>query len=76
MEFAGLREDFLLFFCNKLPFWRPFCLNSYFIFIVVLGAKCLKLDSNVIANNLREKMGLRHFSISHNFFLTYNWPPS
>ena len=20
-------------FCNKLPFWRPFCLHSYFIFI-------------------------------------------
>ena len=41
--------------CNKLPF----CLNSYFIFIFFLLAKCLQLDSNVIANNLRKKMGLR-----------------
>ena len=22
-----------LYFCNKQPFWRPFCLHSYFIFI-------------------------------------------
>ena len=22
-----------LYFCNKLPFWRPFCLHTYFIFI-------------------------------------------
>ena len=61
--------------CNKLPFWQPFCLNYYFIFIFLLWAKCLQLDSNVIANNLRKKMGLRHFSIPHNFF-TNNWPPS
>ena len=30
---------------------------------------CLQLDSNVIANNLRNKVGLSHFSISHNFKL-------
>ena len=51
--------------CNKLHF----CLNCYFIFIFLLWAKCLQLDSNVIAYNLREKMGLRHFSIPHNFLL-------
>ena len=36
---------------------------------------CLQLDSNFIAINLRAKMGLEHFSISHIFF-TNNWPPS
>ena len=46
---------FSLYFCNKLPFWRPFCLHSYFIFIFLLEAKCLQQDSNFIANNLREK---------------------
>ena len=30
---------------------------------------CLQLDSNVITNNLRNKVGLSHFSISHNFKL-------
>ena len=39
-------------FCNKLPFWRPFCLQSYFFFIL-LEAKCHQLDSNFIAYNLR-----------------------
>ena len=66
---------FSYIFCNKLPFRRPFCLNSYVIFIFLLYAKCLQLDFNVIANNLRKKMGLKHFSISHNF-LNYKWPPS
>ena len=55
----------------NLPFWRPFCLHSYFIFIFLLEAKFLQLDSNFIANNLREKMGLRHFSIPNNFFYLY-----
>ena len=44
---------FLIYFCNKLPFWQPFCLHSYFIYL--LEAKCLQLDSNVIANNLWKK---------------------
>ena len=35
---------------NTLPSWRPSCLQS---------------DSNFIANNLRKKMSLRHFSVSH-----------
>ena len=74
LEFTGLREIFLIFFCNQLTFWRPFCLHSYFFFIL-LEAKCLQLDFNFIAYNLRKKMGLRHFSISYNVF-TYNWPPS
>ena len=50
-----------------------FFFNFFFIFL--LEAKCLQLDSNFIANNLREKNGWRHFSISHDVF-TYNWPPS
>ena len=28
---------FFLYFCNKLPFWRPFCLNSYFILYFVIS---------------------------------------
>ena len=68
-------EKIYLYFCNKLPFGRPFCLLSYFIFFILLEAKCLQLDSNFIAYNLRKKMGLRHFSIYDNVF-TYNWPPS
>ena len=59
----------LSYFCNKLPFWRPFCLHSYFIYIFLLEAKCLQLDSN-----FKEKIGFRHFSISHNVF-SYDWPP-
>ena len=66
---------FTYIFCNKLPFWRPFCLHSYFFFFNLLEAKCLQLDSNFIAYNLREKVGLRHFSLSDNVF-TYNWPLS
>ena len=76
LPFSG---KIFLYVCNKLqfwwPFWWPFCLHFYFIFIFFLEAKCLQLDSNFIANNLRKKMGLRNFSISHNFF-TYNLPPS
>ena len=72
---CGSQGKFSYIFCNKLPFWRPFCLNSYFTFILLLWAKCLQIDSNVIANNLREKVDLRHFSIKHNF-LTNNLPPS
>ena len=44
----------ILYSCNKLPFCWPFCLHSYFIFIFLLEAKFLHLDSNFIAN-LREK---------------------
>ena len=51
---------FSYIFCNKLPSWRPYCLHSYFIFIW-LQAKCLLLDANFIANNLRKPIGLRHF---------------
>ena len=49
------QEKISYIFCNRLPFLRPFCLNSYFIFyIFVMRAKCLQLDSKVIANNLRK----------------------
>ena len=50
-------------------------LHSDHLYQVGLLAKCPQLDSNVIAYNLKKKMGLRHFPISHNTF-TYNWPPS
>ena len=68
MQIAGV---FFLYFLNKLPF----CLHSYFIFIFLFEAKCLQIDSNFIANNLRETNGFETFSISHNFF-NYNWLPS
>ena len=55
-------------FCNKVPFWRPFCLHSYFIFIFLLEAKCLQLDSNFIVNNLREKYGFETFFHGTQFF--------
>ena len=45
------------------------------LFLIWLQAKCLQSDSNFIANNLRKKVSLRHFSISHNIY-TYNWTPS
>ena len=76
--FAGRRENliFFLYFCNKMPFWRPFSMNFYFIVFILLEAKCLHLDSNFIVNNLREKDGFEtFFNITHNVF-TYNWPPS
>ena len=34
-------------------------------------AKCLQLDSNFIANNLRKKMSLRHFFHITQFFQLY-----
>ena len=43
-----------LYFCNKLQFWRPFCLYSYFIYLVK-SLLCLQLDLNFITNNLRGK---------------------
>ena len=59
-------------FClYKLPSWRPSCPHSYFI-CIWSQAKCLLLDSNFIANNLRKKMRFYTFlSITHNVF-TYN----
>ena len=50
-----------LHFCNKLPFWRQFSLPSYFIFIFLLEAKCLQLDSNFISINLKKKNGFETF---------------
>ena len=47
------RENIL--FVINCHFGGHFCLNSYFIFIFLLWAKCLQLDSNVIANNWRKK---------------------
>ena len=59
-----------VYFCNKLPFWRPFCLYSYFIFVFLLVAKCLQLESNFIAINLRGKNGFETvFYITHFFSL-------
>ena len=56
------------YFCNKMPFWRPFCLHSYFIFIFLLEAKRLQLDSNFIANNLMEKNWFETFFHITQFF--------
>ena len=33
LQFTGLKKDFLIFFCKKLPSWLPYCLHSYIIFI-------------------------------------------
>ena len=70
MQIAGVFRSQGIFsdiFCNQLTFWRPFCLHYYFFFIL-LEAKCLQLDSNIIAYNLRKKMGLRHFFPYHTMF--------
>ena len=69
MQFPGVcqSQGKFLYVCNKLPFWRPFCLHSYFIFIFLLEAKCLQLDSNFIAINFREKWVLDIFPY-HTFF--------
>ena len=69
LELTSLGDDFLLFFCYKLPSWRPSCPHSFPSFIW-LQAKCLQLDCNFIAYNLRKKMGLRHiFHITQYFHL-------
>ena len=65
---------FSYIFCDKLPFFRPFCLNSHFIFNFLLWAKCLPLDLNVIAYNLWKNGFETFFRITQCF--TYNWPPS
>ena len=59
-----------LYFFNKLPSWRHL-VRILILYFIWLQAKCPQLDSNFIADSLRKKKGLRHFSISHNFF-TYN----
>ena len=72
MQIAGVywsQGNFSDIFCNQLTFWRPFCLHSYFFFIL-LEAKCLQLDSNFIAYNLRKKNGFEtFFHIKHCFHL-------
>ena len=45
---------FSYIFCYKLPSWPQSCLHSFPIFIW-LQAKCLLLDSNFIAYDLRKK---------------------
>ena len=70
MQIPGVcwsQGKFSYIFCNKLPFWRSFCLNSYFIFIFLLRAKYIQLDSNVIANNIREN-GFETFFSYHKIF--------
>ena len=56
-----------LCFCNKMPFWRPFCLHFYCILIFLQEAKCHQLDPNFIADNLRKKWVLDIFPY-HTFF--------
>ena len=74
LEFASLREDFLICFVINCHLGGHL-VHIIILFFIWLQAKCLQSDSSFIANNLRKKMSLRHFSISHNSF-TYNWPPS
>ena len=64
-----------LYFCNKLSFLRPFWPHSYFIFIFLLEANCLQLDSNLIAISLSERNGFKTFFHITQLF-TNNWPPS
>ena len=50
-----------LYFCKKTAIWRPFWPHSYFIFIFLLEANCLQLDSNLIAINFRERNEFKRF---------------
>ena len=71
MQIPGVCQSqgkFCYIFYNNLPFWWPFCLHSYFIFIFLLEAKWLQLYSNFIANNLREKMGFETLFNITSFF--------
>ena len=77
MPFPGVcqsREKFCYFFAINCHFGGHFvCI--LILFYIFLEAKCLQLDSNLISINLKKKMGLDIFSISHNLFPN-NWPPS
>ena len=58
--YSGLRENFLLFFViNGHLGSHIVCI--LILFFIWLQTKCIQLDSNFIANNLRKQMGLRHF---------------
>ena len=72
-----IQESVKLEFCMQISgvYWSQgrfsyiFCkknchLGGHIVCILIfflLQAKCLQLDSNFIANNLRKQMGLRHF---------------
>ena len=64
-----------LYFCKKNAILAAILSAFFYLFFTWLQAKCLQLDSNFIANNLRKQMGLRHFfHITH--FFTNNCPRS
>ena len=74
MKFPGIswsQGRFSYIFCNEPPSWRSYCLHSNLIFIWK-QAKCIQLDSNFIANNLRKQMGLRHFFLYQTIFSLIN----
>ena len=74
LEFTGIRKDYLIFFVINCHFGSHLvCI--LILFFTWLQAKCFQLDYNLIASNLIKKMGLRHFSISNNFF-SYTWSQS
>ena len=58
-----------LYFCNKYAILAAILSAFLFYFFIWLQANCLQLDSIFIANNIRKKMNLRHFNISHNVSL-------
>ena len=75
LEFAGLRENFLILFLINCHFGGHFSAFSFYFFFILLRGKCLQLDSNFIDYNLREKIGLRYF-FHITLYFTFNLPPS
>ena len=67
MKLTCLRDYFLIFFVINCHLGGHFVPIILLLFIRLL-AKCLQLDSNFIAYNLRKKMGLRHHFPYHTIF--------
>ena len=72
MQIPGAYQSqgrFLNFFVINCHLGRHLVRITFLLFIW-LQAKCLQIDSNLIAYNLRKKMGLRHiFRITQCFHL-------
>ena len=60
LEFVGLGDYFLNSFVINCHLGGHL-VHILILFFIWLQAKCLILDSNFIANNLKKKMGLIHF---------------
>ena len=65
LDFAGLREDFLILFVINCHF------GGHLVRIFILfGYKLVcSVRFQLHSNNLRKKMGLRHYFLYHTFFL-------